>query len=236
MATGSEKSKLQDERDYGKEEKELGALVEGDDARNNVTDEKQAENVPASGQSEDVDPGKAFEVQWEGPEDGMNPKSTAWGSTARKWSIILICATSALSVTCASALYTSTYSQMEPEFHISREAATVGLSIFVAGLGLGPMFLSPLSEFYGRRSIYLCAFGMYLIWLIPCAVANNIATMLVSRFFDGLAGSAFLSVAGGTVGDMFPKEKLSMPMMIYTAAPFVGPLVSPIRCLGDVEQ
>ena len=27
--------------------------------------------------------------------------------------------------------------------------------------------------------------------------------MLVARFFDGLAGSAFLSVAGGTVGDMF---------------------------------
>jgi MFS family permease len=52
--------------------------------------------------------------------------------------------------------------------------------------------------------------------------------MLVSRFFDGLAGSAFLSVAGGTVGDTFPKEKLSMPMMIYSAAPFCGPLLGPV--------
>lgn len=31
-------------------------------------------------------------------------------------------------------------------------------------------------------------------------------TMLIARFFDGLAGSAFLSVAGGTVGDMFAKH------------------------------
>lgn len=47
-------------------------------------------------------------------------------------------------------------------------------------------------------------------------------------FIDGLAGSAFLSVAGGTVGDMFPKEKLSAPMMVYTASPFVGPEVGPV--------
>ena len=155
----------------------------------------------------------------------MNPRNAAWGTDAKRWLVVIILATSSMCVTCASALYTSTYAQLEEEFHISREVATVGLSIFVCGLGLGPMFLSPLSEFYGRRIIYLGAFGMYLIWLIPCAVANNIATMLVSRFLDGLAGSAFLSVAGGTVGDMFPKERLSMPMVVYTASPFTGPLV-----------
>lgn len=85
------------------------------------------------------------------------------------------------------------------------------------------MFLSPLSEFYGRRIIYICAFGQFLIWLIPCAVSPNIACMLVVRFLDGLAGSAFLSVAGGTVGDMFARNELSAPMMVYTASPFVGP-------------
>lgn len=68
--------------------------------------------------------------------------------------------------------------------------------------------------------------------------------MLIARFFDGLAGSAFLSVAGGTVGDMFAKhvrcyqrktktvlrllKELSAPMMIYTAAPFIGPEIGPL--------
>jgi multidrug resistance protein len=171
---------------------------------------------------------KAFEVRWDGPEDPMNPKSAAWAPYWRKWTIVILGSVSSMCVTFASALYTSAYGGMEREFGVSRLAATVGLSIFVCGLGLGPMFLSPLSEFYGRRPIYLCAFGMYFIWLIPCALANNLATMLVSRFLDGLAGSAFLSVAGGTVGDTFPKEKLSMPMMIYSAAPFCGPLLGPV--------
>jgi MFS family permease len=82
--------------------------------------------------------------------------------------------------------------------------------------------------------------------MIPCALARNIETMLVARFLDGVAGSAFLSVAGGTVGDMFArhvsyslftarqstgiragaintdvKQELSAPMMIYSAAPFM---------------
>jgi hypothetical protein len=48
--------------------------------------------------------------------------------------------------TCTASLYTSTYSQLIPEFHSSRLVCTLGLSMFVAGLGTGPMVLSPLSE------------------------------------------------------------------------------------------
>ena len=48
--------------------------------------------------------------------------------------------------TCTSSIYASTYDQITVEFGISRIVATLGLSLFVVGLGLGPLFLSPLSE------------------------------------------------------------------------------------------
>lgn len=69
---------------------------------------------------------------------------------------------------------------------------------------------------------------LFVIWLVPCAVAPNIQTMLIARFFNGLSGSAFLSVAGGTVGDMFDRHQLAAPMMLYTASPFIGPEVGPL--------
>lgn len=137
--------------------------------------------------------------------------------------IVLVLASGSLCVTMTSSIYASTYDQMDAEFGNSRIVATLGLAIFVFGLGLAPMMLGPLSEFFGRRPIYIIGFAMFLIWIIPSAVAQNIETMLVARFFDGLAGSAFLSVAGGTTGDMFTKETLAAPMMIYSAAPFLGP-------------
>ncbi|KAI9793286.1 MAG: hypothetical protein M1833_000785 [Piccolia ochrophora] len=149
-------------------------------------------------------------------------------SKLRKWIIVIVISSGSTNVAFTSSVYTSTYQQLEQEFHCSRIVATLGLSLFVMGLGLGPMVLAPLSEFYGRRPIYIVSYTVFLIWIIPSAVAKNIQTMLVARFLDGLAGSAFLSVAGGTVGDLFPKSQLQAPMLIYTASPFVGPELGPL--------
>ncbi|KAF2009630.1 MFS general substrate transporter [Aaosphaeria arxii CBS 175.79] len=169
--------------------------------------------------------GDPFLVTWDGDSDPMNPRSMPkW----RRWIVVLILSGSSLCVTCTSSLYTITYGQLITEFQTSRIVCTLGLSLFVAGLGTGPMLLAPLSEFYGRRPIYICSFTFFLIWLIPCAAAQNIQTMLIGRFLNGFVGSAFLSVAGGTVGDMFARHELSAPMMVYTASPFVGPEVGPL--------
>jgi MFS family permease len=85
------------------------------------------------------------------------------------------------------------------------------------------MIMSPLSEFWGRRPIYLVSWAGFVIWTIPCAVARNISTMLVSRFMSGISASAFMSVAGGTIGDLFHREDLGCPMMIYSGSTFGGP-------------
>ncbi|KAH7175600.1 major facilitator superfamily transporter [Dactylonectria macrodidyma] len=166
------------------------------------------------------------EVGWDnGDEDPECPRSF---SSARKWTIVIIVSMASFCVTAASSIYTSTYAQMEAEFGNSRIVSTLGLSLFVLGISLGPMFLSPLSEFYGRRPIYLVSWAMYVVWIIPQAVGHNIATMLVSRFLDGFSGSAFLAVSGGTVGDLFARQQLQAPMLMFSLAPFVGPSIGPL--------
>ncbi|KAK4128463.1 putative multidrug protein [Parathielavia appendiculata] len=166
-----------------------------------------------------------FEVGWAGGDaDPLCPRSfPLW----RKWMIILITSVGSFCVTNASASYTSTYAQMNDEFGTSRLVATLGLSTFVLGIALGP-FWSPLAEFYGRRPIYLASFAGFIVWIIPSAVAKNIETMIVARFFQGLAGSAFLSVSGGTVGDLFTRDTMLAPMAIFALAPFVGPSTGPL--------
>lgn len=83
-------------------------------------------------------------------------------------------------------------------------------------------------QLYGRRNVYIVSFTLFLIWLVPCAVARNIYTMIIARFFNGLSGSAFLSVAGGTVGDLFHRQELAALMRVYTASPFIGPEIGPL--------
>lgn len=125
----------------------------------------------------------------------------------------------------------SIYMQIVPEFSISQEVATLGLSLFVLGLGTSPLFLGPLSEFYGRRPIYLVSFFFFFIWQIPCAFAKNIETILIVRYLAGFSGSAFLSVSGGSISDLFSGPDLTFPMAIFSASPFLGPVMGPL--LGD---
>jgi multidrug resistance protein len=82
-------------------------------------------------------------------------------------------------------------------------------------------------KFYGRRPIYILSMFFFLMFIIPSAAAQNIQTMLVGRFLDGLAGSAFLSVAAGTVADLFIPSQIQAPMMFYTLTPFIGPVMGP---------
>ncbi|KAK9779032.1 putative Major facilitator superfamily domain-containing protein [Seiridium cardinale] len=166
-----------------------------------------------------------FEVSWENDRDPLCPRSM---SLLHKWAIVLIVGMGSLCVTCASSIYTSTYDQMNPEFGMSKIVGTLGLSTFVLGIALGPLLMSPLSEFYGRRPIYLVSWTMFLVWIIPSAVARNAETMIIVRFFDGFAGSSFLSVAGGTVSDVFRRDAIQAPMTIISLSPFIGPSLGPL--------
>lgn len=64
--------------------------------------------------------------------------------------------------TCTSSMYTLTYDQIMVEFGCSRIVATLGLSFFIWGLGLGPLVLAPLSE-------ACCAFPLHDTRLTHCS-------------------------------------------------------------------
>ncbi|QMW38836.1 hypothetical protein G4B11_002072 [Aspergillus flavus] len=166
-----------------------------------------------------------YEVSFDGDQDPMCPRSM---SSVRKWVIVLIVCTGTLCVTCTSSIYTTTYTQMDPEFQTSTLISTVGLSSFVLGIGTGPLVTGPLSEHYGRRPIYLVAWSMFLIWTIPSAVAKNVQTIIVSRYFNGFTGGTFLSVAGGTAGDVFSRNQIQAPMALVSSVPFIGPSLGPV--------
>ncbi|CAG8157996.1 unnamed protein product [Penicillium olsonii] len=149
-------------------------------------------------------------------------------SLARKWLIVLIVCTATVCVTCTSSIYTTTYVQMEAKFNTSRLVSTVGISVYVLGIALGPLLTSPLSEWFGRKPIYLTSWSLFIIWNIPPIVARNIQTIIIARFFTGLTGGTFLAVAGGTVRDLFSDHHIQKPMAVVAAAPFMGPCFGPL--------
>ncbi|KAJ4350544.1 hypothetical protein N0V95_004650 [Ascochyta clinopodiicola] len=58
--------------------------------------------------------------------------------------------------------------------------------------------------------------------------AQNMASLLVLRFFAGFFAAPSLSMGSGTLSDLWQPEKRSGPMSLYVAAPFFGPAIGPL--------
>ncbi|EHK96626.1 putative drug/proton antiporter YHK8 [Glarea lozoyensis 74030] len=87
--------------------------------------------------------GHSILVEWDGDSDPLDPRTF---SSSRKWFYVAVVSTGSLLVTATSSLYVACYAQIISRFGISQEIANLGLSLYVLGLGLGPLLFSPFSE------------------------------------------------------------------------------------------
>lgn len=102
------------------------------------------------------------------------------------------------SVYIGSAIYSPGVIDVTQKFHISPIAARLGMSLYVAGYGLGPMLWSPLSETpqIGRSPVYLVTLVVFIALQVPTALSSNLGMLLAFRFLTGFFGSPALALVG----------------------------------------
>ncbi|OIW34680.1 polyamine transporter 2 [Coniochaeta ligniaria NRRL 30616] len=159
------------------------------------------------------------------PGDKENPKN--W-SHVYKWYCTMVVAITCFVVAFASSVITADIAGMTKEFGVSDEVGLLTITVFVVGFGVGPMAFAPLSEVYGRRIIYGSTLLLAVVFVIPCAVSKNIATLIVCRAIDGIAFSAPMTLVGGTLADLWNNDERGVPMAAFSAAPFLGPAIGPL--------
>ncbi len=102
------------------------------------------------------------------------------------------------------------------------------LSIFVLAYAIGPLFLGPLSEIYGRVIVLQLSNLFFLAFNIGCGFAQSKGQLIAFRFLSGLGGSAPLALGGGVLSDCWRAEERGKSISIYSLAPLLGPAVGPI--------
>lgn len=166
--------------------------------------------------------------------DGMDDKENinAKMSFFRKWSIVLVLCFATAMVTMLSSAWSYCEPHIIKEYHVGKEVGVLGISLIMFGLGIGPMLLSPLSEFYGRKPVFVGGLMLSCCFQFLTAFAPNLGGILFGRFMSGFFGSAFLSVVNGTFTDIFDKSQISLPIAFFGVAPFVGPSIGPLFSSG----
>ncbi|KAJ5876197.1 MFS general substrate transporter [Penicillium soppii] len=164
-------------------------------------------------------------VDWDGPNDPKNPHN--WPNWKKALCTISM-GTLNFCVTFSSSVMTSTVKPLSELFDVSETVATLATSLFVLGFAVGPIVWGPLSEHFGRRTPMLFGFFGFAVFQIPVAVAQNLYTIMICRFFGCLFGSATLAIGGGALADFWAPVDRGVAVCVVFAATFGGPVAGPI--------
>ncbi|KAF2168573.1 hypothetical protein M409DRAFT_36395 [Zasmidium cellare ATCC 36951] len=164
-------------------------------------------------------------VDWDGPDDPENPVNLP---LARKWIITISLSLTNFTTTFASSIFSTANGQTAELFHVSGEVMVLGTSLYLAGFIFGPFIFGPFSELYGRKRPLFFGFIIFAIFQIPVAVAQNIQTVMICRFFQGVFGSAAQAVTGGALADIWNAEQRGFAVPVFAGSLFGGPIFGPI--------
>jgi len=129
----------------------------------------------------------------------------------------------------ASASTSTSHKVAAKALHVSKVAESLGTAMYLFGVAFGAVLAGPMSETVGRLPTYLCAFFVYLIWLMASALAPNFGAQIVFRGLAGFFAASSMSIYGGSLADMFPdKGSRASVWPWFALSPLLGPVVSPV--------
>lgn len=161
-------------------------------------------------------------VDFDGPDDPYRPMN--W-PTKKKVITTMLYGLVTMSATWASSSYSSGTRQVAEHFHVGTQVATLGTTLFLVGFGIGPLLWAPLSEVYGRRQAVLIPMFIALCFSFGSAVAKDLQTLMITRFFCAFFASAPVTNTGGVLGDLYPPTERGIAMAGYAMAVVGGPVL-----------
>ncbi|KAK4703621.1 hypothetical protein P7C70_g2595, partial [Phenoliferia sp. Uapishka_3] len=163
---------------------------------------------------------EAIEVAFD-HEDPDNPQE-GWSATKR-WRVLAIALFITFTSTFNSAAQGSTSKGFRVEHHdVTSEVYLTSNFAYQLMLGVGPLFLAPLSETYGRRPMLVVLSFIIMLLFLPQALAPNFASILATRFFQGICGSVEGPVVAGIVADLFKKRNRGTAMGTFVVMVYAG--------------
>lgn len=107
--------------------------------------------------------------------------------------------------------------------------AQLVIGFLFAGLAVGQLISGPLSDAFGRKPVLLMGLAIYVVGTCLCYFAQDLDTLLLGRFIEGIGVSGPYISAVAIVRDRFAGRQmakvLSLVMMIFILVPAIAPSV-----------
>lgn len=156
---------------------------------------------------------------------------TCW-SEFRKWTVNLVACYVTFIIGLNATALTAAVSETNNTFHVSDDAFPNSywpVTAWNMGAALAPMVILPIMEDHGMRPGYLACYLLFVLFVVPQAVARKFSTFIVCRFFAGCFGGVLQNVMDGIIADMWDQPpQRTVPVSAYVFALLAGVSMGPV--------
>ncbi|WP_422936694.1 MFS transporter [Sinomonas sp. P47F7] len=114
--------------------------------------------------------------------------------------------------------------------------ATFAATISLVGVGLGALFIAPLSDKFGRRRLLVACVAWFSVFTIAVVIAPNVAVFSAFRLLAGLGLGACLPVALAFMNDHSPARSRARATTRTMTGYHVGAVVTSLLALALVPN
>ncbi|KIJ30326.1 hypothetical protein M422DRAFT_268192 [Sphaerobolus stellatus SS14] len=178
-----------------------------------------------------------------------DPENPKYWSRAKKRMIMLTICLLLFAAVIGSSLWAPAQFQIIEKYGVDSTVSSLGLSLYILGFAFGPLICKgydiltttfhffdislpgPLSEMYGRRIFFLFGWPLLIACAAPSAWADDIAVIILFRFFAGFFSGIPLGLGQAVTVDMFSEVDLQaqgVAASLFTFSAFSAPVVGPV--------
>ena len=128
------------------------------------------------------------------------------------------------------------YSNVADSYGVSVAQVSLTTGLYMLGLGLGGVIVSPTAIIFGKRPIYLIGAVLFTISAIWCAVSPNYVSLIIARIFMGISLSPVEALPSATIAEIFFLHERAYRLGIYTLLLLGGKNLVPLVSAAIIES
>ncbi|MBK3932627.1 multidrug effflux MFS transporter [Staphylococcus haemolyticus] len=117
--------------------------------------------------------------------------------------------------------------ELKNDFNTTTENAQLTLSLFMIGLGLGNLFVGPISDSIGRKKPLVISMIIFALASLGIVFVENIWIMVFLRFVQGFTGGAGAVISRAIASDMYRGNELTKFLALLMLVNGVAPVIAP---------
>ncbi|KAF9893244.1 hypothetical protein FE257_011674 [Aspergillus nanangensis] len=166
-------------------------------------------------------------------EEGIQPLPPQEGDPLgwprwKKFYIVTLLSAFALMAQLSPAMLNPSFVAVAKDLQVTVEEASYSTTIYMLFAGVFPLLITPFSNTYGRRPLYLIFTTLSIVGFVISSASPSWGGLIAGRVLSGIGCSIPLGIGAATICDLFPQSARGLPMGVYAWATTNGPHIAPI--------